>query len=306
MRNIFAATLVKEAQKNNRIFLLTGDLGFTVFEEFQSRFPQRFLNVGVAEANMVGVASGLANAGFIPIAYSIATFISMRAFEQIRNDISLAGKNVKIVGVGAGLSYSHAGPTHHAMEDIALMRTLPGITIYSPSDPISTAWTTQSMLQIKNHSYLRLGKRGEPTIYTSKTHFEIGKGQIIMEGKHCTFLTTGPILYNVIKAAEKLKKRGISCRIIDLVTIKPIDESIICSSAKKTKYIFTVEEHSLIGGLGSIVAEVLAEKASFPFQLTRIGLPDKFCTVIGDHAYLRQHFYLSTDAIVKRVLQTIA
>lgn len=305
MRNAFVSALIKEAEKDKRIFLLTGDLGYTVFEDYIAKFPDRFLNVGVAEANMMGIASGLANSGFIPVTYSIATFVSMQAFEQVRNDIILPSVNVKIVGVGAGLGYSHAGPTHHAIEDIAILRTMPALHIFTPSDPVSTEKMTKMMLLHIGPCYLRLGKKGEPVIYQPQMKFTIGKGKILSEGDDCTIVATGSILHNVLLASQLLKKRDINARVIDICTVKPIDSLLLIDSIKRSQYIFTVEEHTIIGGLGSAVAEVLSE-AGRTFILKRIGIPDTFCTTIGDHQYLQKYYSLSPEGISKKVINLLS
>ncbi len=306
MRNAFVKTLIRRAKQDPRIVLLSGDLGFMVFEEFIARFPTRFINVGIAEANMVGIAAGLAKTNKIPIVYSIATFVTMRAFEQIRNDAALSGIGIKIVGVGGGFSYGHAGPTHHSIEDIALMRSVPSMTILAPSDPPTTAWATNAMLKVKGPVFLRLGKSGEPVIHLKTGSMKVGRGIMIQDGRDVSLITGGPIVSNVLSAALILKKRGIYSRIIDIQSIKPIDRALIVQSAKRTKFIFTVEEHSIIGGLGSAVAETLSEECRrLPYTFKRIGISDSFCLKVGDQSYLRKINLLSPEAIAKTIIKTI-
>lgn len=305
MRNAFITTLNKQAKRDKRIMLLTGDLGFTVFESFMKLFPDRFINVGVAEANMVGIAAGLAHSGKIPVIYSIATFMSMRAFEQIRNDIALPASNVKIVGTGGGLAYGPAGPTHHSLEDVALMRALPNIKVLVPSDPTMTKWLTKTAIRTKGPVYLRIGKKGEPNIYKKGEKFALTKGKVVKKGKDVTLISTGSILEQVIAAAKLLTRDKITAEIIDIHAVKPIDKNLILKSAKKTNYIFTIEEHSIIGGLGSAVAEVLAEEANFSYVFKRIGIQDTFCQTIGSHQYLRHYHGLSAEKISEEVSRTM-
>jgi len=304
MRYAFIKTLTKLASKNQKIFLLTGDLGYTVFEDFATAFPKRFINMGVAESNMVGVAAGLSLEGFIPFVYSIATFATMRPYEQIRNDICLQNLNVKIVGVGGGLGYGHAGPTHHSQEDIAIMRVLPNITIVCPADPFEVEVATEQAAKLKGPVYLRLGKAGEPKIHPKKPKLKLGKGIIMRDGSDVLLLATGNQVINSLLVAEVLSKKGIAAKVINLHTIKPLDKELILDSVKKIKYVVTIEEHSVIGGLGSAVAEVLASEEGNTV-LKRIGIADKFSKIVGDHEHLRNHHSLTPEKIKKIVLNLI-
>lgn len=303
MRIAFVNTLSTLAKVDKRIMLLTGDLGFSVFEKYIEKFPKQFLNMGVAEQNMTGVAVGMAMEEKIPIIYSIVPFATMRNFEQIRNDICYQNLNVKIVGVGAGFSYGPYGHTHHGLEDIGILRTLPNLIILAPGDPIEVSEATKFMLSYKGPVYLRLGRAGEPTLHKKTIDFTIGRGIIMKEGTTITVISCSTLLYRAFQVASELEKKNYSIQLISMPSIKPLDEDIILTSAKKTKAIFTIEEHSIIGGLGSAVAEVLAEHRN-NIIFNRIGVPDRFTKVIGSQEYMRSANNLSTMQIVNRIIHT--
>lgn len=305
MRQAFINTLEKEAGKNKQLILLTGDLGFTVFEKFMKKYPEQFFNLGVAEANMMGVATGLALSGKIPFVYSIAPFVTLRPYEQIRNDICMHKANVKIVGVGGGFAYTHAGPTHHICEDLAAMRLLPNMTVLCPADAIETKLAVKAAIKLKGPVYIRLGKHEEPDVHTRKFSFSIGKGVTIKDGTDIALISCGPITHNVLLAAVALKKKGISASVISMHTIKPLDTKLLDQICRKYKAAFTIEEHSLIGGLGGAVAEYIVENSLKPMIFKRIGISDKFCLEIGDYEYIRDYYSLSTDKLVETILKTI-
>lgn len=304
MRIAFVNTLFKLAKKEKDIILLTGDLGFSVFEKYIEKLPKQYLNMGIAEQNMAGAAAGMAMEGRIPLIYSIVPFSTMRTFEQIRNDICYQNLNVKIVGVGAGFSYGPYGHTHHGLEDIGILRTLPNMTIFTPGDPVEVELATEAMLRHVGPVYLRLGKAGEPILHKKKPKFTIGKGFILEEGDDITIIATSTLLYRAHEVVQQLNKRNISVRFISMPTIKPLDEKLILESAKKTKVLFTIEEHSIIGGLGSAVSEVIAE-SGLTVKFRRIGVPDRFTKVIGMQEYMRDANGLSTEQIVKTITKTI-
>lgn len=306
MRNAFIETLEKEAFKNKDIVLLTGDLGFTVFEKFSKKFPDRFINMGVAEANMVGVATGLALSGKIPFVYSIAPFVTLRPFEQIRNDVCMHRANVKIIGVGGGLSYSHAGPTHHVNEDIAVMRILPNMTVVCPADPIETELAVKAAIKYHGPVYIRLGKKGEPKIYNKKPSFSLGKGIIVEKGHDIALICSGPIIHNVIQASDILTKHKLNPTVVSMHTITPLDVRLIAKILMTHKVIFTIEEHSIIGGLGGAVAEFLSECYSKNYIFKRLGIPKEFCNIIGDHNYLRDYYSLTPAKIAQTILKSIS
>jgi len=301
MRTAFIKTLTKLAEKDKNIYLLTGDLGFSVFEEFKKKFPERYVNCGVAEQNMIGVAAGLALSGKKVVVYSIIPFVTMRCFEQIRNDICLQNLDVKVVGVGAGFSYGAQGPTHHAIEDLAIMRSLPNMTVLCPVDPIETGLAVKAMFKLKGPVYLRLGKSKEENIHSKSFEFKVGRANLIKNGKDITIMGIGPILKNALNAAEILEKEmNISVRIISMTTFKPLDKNIVLKAVKETKAIFTIEEHSLVGGLGSAVAEILAESKD-KILFRRIALPNEFCKEVGSQEYLREKNNLSVKGIKKTI-----
>ncbi len=304
MRNAFITTLEEKTSRNPDIMLLTGDLGFTVFENFSNKFPRNFLNMGVAEANMMGVASGLSLSGKIPFVYSIAPFVTLRPVEQIRNDVCLHKANVKIVGVGAGLAISHAGPTHHINEDIGVLRTFPDLFIISPSDPVEVKYAVYEALKYKGPVYIRLGKRGEPIIHDTKKTLKIRKAITIKGGNQVLILSHGSIIKSSLDAAKQLEQKGYSTAVVSVPTIKPIDSSFINNAITSFKYIFTVEEHNIIGGLGSAVSEIIAESNKcVVFQ--RIGVADQFCHVIGDHKFMKDYYGLSPNKIYEQIMDII-
>lgn len=292
MRTTFAKTLLALAKKDPRIMLLTGDLGYSVFESWQQEIPGQFLNMGIAEQNMTGVAAGLAMEGLKPIIYSIVPFVTMRNFEQIRNDICYQNLNVKIVGVGAGFSYGPYGHTHHGLEDIGILRTLPGMVILAPGDPFEATLATQAMMKHTGPVYLRLGKAGEPNLHTNKPKFTIGKGIVMRDGKPVTIIATSTML----ETAMNIK--GVN--VISMPTIKPLDEALIRTFAKKSKVLMTLEEHSIIGGLGSAVSEVIAE-SGIQVVFKRIGVPDRFTHTMGLQSHMRKANGLDVASIVKTI-----
>ena len=298
MRNAFTESLCEIARQNEKVFLLVADIGNITFDLFRKDFPDRFLNVGVAEANMVGVAAGLALSGKIPFVYTIASFLTMRAFEQIRNDVCYQNLNVKIVGVGGGVAYSTLGPTHHALEDISMFRAVPNMTIVSPADPVEARKVSQVAVKTMGPMYIRLAKAGEPVLNTKPYDFRIGRAVTLREGNDTTFITTGAITKKALLAAESLSREGIQARVLNMHTLKPLDREVILRAAAETKAILTVEEHSLYGGLGSAVAEVLAEEASQKIPFKRMALPDLFSHDFGSQDYLTDTLGLSVNSMV--------
>lgn len=301
MRSAFINTLTEVARDNDDIFLLTGDLGFSVFEGFQKEFPKRFFNAGVAEQNMIGIAAGLALSGKIVFIYSIIPFVTLRCLEQIRNDLCIQNLNVNIVGMGVGLHYGSAGPTHHAIEDIGLMRVLPNMTILSPSTSEETMKVINSVVSYDGPIYIRLGRSYGPIEPCKKGDFCIGKGILVEEGEDITLISTGSILYNAKLAIEILKNKGIHTRLINIHTIKPIDKNIILKAAEETKALFAIEEHSIIGGLGSAISEILAE-SDCKVMFRRLALSDSFIKDIGDRGYLIEKNNLSVEKISATIL----
>lgn len=258
MRTAFIETLTELAEQDERIWLLTGDLGYSVLEKFAERFPGRYVNVGVAEQNMTGVAAGLAMCGKVVFTYSIANFPTLRCLEQIRNDVCYHNVNVKVVAVGGGLAYGPLGYTHHAVEDLAVMRALPNMAVVAPGDPLETRLATRAVAEWDGPCYLRLGKAGEPAVYDSEPEFKIGRPTLVRGGgRDVTLVSTGGALKTAVEAAALLEARGLSASVVDLHTLKPIDAEAL-RALVNTPVVATVEEHSVVGGLGSAVAEILA------------------------------------------------
>lgn len=275
MRVQWVKMMLELARRDKRIFAVTADIAGIPLEEFRQEFPERFIEVGVAEANMIGISAGLALCGKIPIAATIAAFASMRCYEQIRTDVCYPNLNVKIVGFGGGLKYGALGATHHAIEDIAIMRALPNMTIVVPADSLETRKATVAVAEHQGPVYLRIGRAGEPDVYKGDYDFQIGKAVTLRVGNDISIISMGLILPNVLKAVEELQKRGIKARVINMHTVKPIDKESVLKAGRETGAIISVEEHSIIGGLGSAIAEILAEEQlAVPFR--RIGLRDIF------------------------------
>lgn len=302
MRSAFIRVLVGAARRDERVFLLTGDLGFTVLEPFAQEFPDRFINVGVAEQNMIGVAAGLAWCGKIPFVYSIANFPTLRCLEHIRLDVCYPKTNVKIVAIGGGFAYGPLGVSHHGTEDLAILRSLPNMTILAPGDPIEAELCTNAAVTLKGPVYLRLGKAGEPKVYSQPPEFRIGQAILVRPGNDITLIAIGGILYNTVQASYLLAAEKIDARVISVPTLKPLDEKSILQAAKETKAIFTVEEHTVIGGLGSAVAELLSEEGLQGIFFKRLGIPDTFAPSVASQEYLRKMFELSPEGIAQAVL----
>lgn len=301
MRTAFVKTLEKLASNDKRIFLIVGDLGFGVTNNFSDNLPKQFLNSGIAEQNMTGIAAGMAMTGKTVITYSIANFPTIRPYEQIRNDVCYHNADVKIVAVGGGFCYGALGPTHFATEDLAVMRALPNITVLAPGDPWEASAATEAMINHKGPVYLRLGRAGEPFVHNCEVDFKIGKAIIIKDGRDVTILAIGGMVYNSLKAVEILENKGISVRLISIGTLKPLDENCILESAINTKAIITVEEHSIIGGLGSAVAEVLCESGiNIPFK--RLGVPSEFPEKVGDQEWFLSRYNLDKEGIANSII----
>ena len=301
MRNAYISALHQLSKTNENILALVADNGTIVYDKYREDFPDRFINFGISEANMVSVAAGLASCGKIPFAYTISNFLTFRAYEQIRNDVCMQKMNVKIVGIGVGFVYSYLGPTHHGTEDIAVMRVLPEMTIFSPSDPSETVKATNAAAQLVGPVYLRLTTGGTPKIYEDDYEFEVGKGVTLRDGSDIAIIATGSIVHEVVQAANELEKLGISVRLINIHTIKPIDREIIIKAARETQVILTVEEHSITGGLGSCVAEVLGEENCIFRSFKRLGLNDVFAQGYGNYQEMKALNGLSKDDIVREV-----
>ncbi len=303
MRDQFIKTLLGEVEKNPNIILITGDLGFGVLNEFIEKYPNNFINAGVAEQNMTGIAAGLALEGKKVFTYSIANFPTLRCLEQIRNDVCYHNLDVNIISIGGGFSYGPLGMTHHATEDIAVMRTLPNLDIFSPSGLWEVDKATKSLSQSNGPGFLRLDKSFGQDYVAENEKFVVGKGRILSKGMDCSIILTGGILEEAELAKNTLEKNNISTQIISMHTIKPLDDSLIIKTIKSSKLVVTLEEHTIIGGLGSAVCEVIVDNQLQKKPLIRIGLESGFSTIVGSQKYLRAHYKMDSNAIVHRILK---
>jgi len=307
MRDAFIATLSELAKKDKKIILITADLGFGVFNKYREELPKQFLNVGVAEQNMTGVATGMALEGYTVFTYSIANFPTLRCLEQIRNDAAYHGANVKVVAIGGGFSYGALGMSHHATEDLAIMRAIPEVTVVSPGCIWETQRATEALVNTPGTCYLRLDKSNAGDTSLPGEVFQIGKARRLKEGKDLTIVTTGGILCEVLAAFDRLQKEHqINCRVVNVHSLKPFDEEEILSAASETGGIVTVEEHVVEGGLGGLVAEICLENGQPPRLFHRIGLRGGFASKVGSQEYLRKHYDMSEDAIVNAVLRLVS
>jgi transketolase len=285
--------------------LLTADLGFGALDGFISRFPRQFLNVGVAEQNMTGLAAGLALEGHIVFTYSLGSFPTLRCLEQIRNDVCYHEANVKIVTVGGGMAYGAVGPTHHATEDLAILRSLPNMTVVSPGDHWEVSQATRALAGLRGPAYLRLDKSAAPETARPGEEFRLGSARVVREGEDFTLVATGGILGEALAAAERLAADGVECRVLSMHTVKPLDAEALRRAARETGGIVTVEEHTIEGGLGGAVAECLLEAGDVPKVFHRIGLRDGFSSVVGSQRYLRRVYGLDAGAIARAVAEKL-
>jgi transketolase len=306
MRDTFIARLLQHALSDPRIVLITGDLGFKVFDEFRTKRPAQFLNAGVAEQNMTAIAAGMALEGRIVFTYSIANFSTLRCLEQIRNDACYHGAAVKVVSIGGGFSYGSLGISHHATEDLAILRSLPDITVFSPGDLWEAAEATSACIATPGTCYLRLDKAaGKPTQRDGDT-FVPGRMRTIRGGSDVCLVVTGGILEEAQAAADTLATEGISVRILSAHTIRPLDAEAVVEAARSCAAMLTLEEHTLHGGLGSAVAEVLMDRGVMPRRFRRLGLAGTFSSIVGSQVYLRQRYGLDARAVAEAVRSTLA
>lgn len=275
-RESYGNALVELGKEHEDLVVLDADLAAaTKTGTFKKAFPDRHIDCGIAEANMVGIGAGLAAAGMVPFVSSFAMFAAGRAFEQVRNSVGYPHLNVKIGATHAGISVGEDGATHQCNEDIALMRTIPGMVVISPADDVEAKAAVRAAYEYDGPVYLRFGRLAAPVIFDEETYkFEIGKGQVVTEGTDVTIIATGLMVGNSMEAAEMLAEKGISAKVINMATIKPLDEELVIAAAKETGKVVTVEEHSVIGGLGSAVCDVLSEKC--PTPVLKVGVNDVF------------------------------
>jgi transketolase len=305
MRTAFVKRLLELAGHDKRIFLITGDLGFGVLDDFERRFPDQYLNAGVAEQNMTAVAAGLALEGHIAFTYSIGNFPTLRCLEQLRNDICYHGANVKVVSVGGGFSYGPLGMSHHATEDLSIMRALPGLVVCAPGSALEASRAVDALIAYPGPAYLRLERAGANFSDDPHVPFTLGRARVLRDGRDLTLISAGGITAEAVAAADSLRGHGIHCRVLSMHTLKPFDADAIKSAVEETGRILTIEENSVLGGLGGAVAEVCLEQGLGRVRFRRLGVPDTYVSAVGDQAYLRAHVGIDSAAIVRAAVQLV-
>ena len=305
MRNAFADELTQLAATDERVVLLSGDIGNRLFDRFQEQSRDRFLNCGVAEANMMGVAAGMGLSGLRPVVYTITPFTTTRCFEQIRVDVCYHDAPVVIVGTGSGLSYAALGPTHHSLEDLAILRTLPGMQVLAPCDANELRSLLRAAISSGAPTYIRIGKKGEPAVHSAPPDLRIGEALVIRPGNHLALVCSGTILPTALAAADRLAADGIDCEVTSMHTIKPLDTAYLDDAAGRFGLIATIEEHGRIGGLGGAVAEWAADTGAGT-PLLRFGTPDEFLHEVGSQSFARSRFGLTPEDIAKTVAERFA
>lgn len=298
MRAAFTKTLIALAQSDQRVILLTGDLGYMVLEPFAQQFPERFFNVGVAEQNMVGLATGLAEAGFVPFLYSIAPFAALRPYEFFRNGAVFQNLPLRLIGVGGGFDYGFAGPSHYALEDIALMRAQPGLKVISPADAFQAAAAIRATWDSPGPIYYRLGKDDRIVIPGLNGRFSVGLPEKIGEGNEVLLISTGSIALEAVKAKELLQERGITAAVLIVSTLNPIDSPRLLAGVRGYKLLITVEAHYINGGLGSLICELVSE-AGLSTPVIRAGVRLPPSAVVGSSSYLQEQHGISAASIAE-------
>ena len=301
-RKTFGAAVLTVARENPDVVVLSADSGGSSgFGDFQKEFPDRYYEFGIMEQGVMGIASGLATTGKIPVFCAIAPFVTCRPYEMFRNDLGYMGQNAKIVGRNAGISYSDLGATHHSLEDYAITRLIPGVTVLAPQDPGEIITATCAMLEHKGPVYMRIGNNPIPYLYEEKP-FKIGAGSVVRDGNDVTIIVTGALAESVIDAADELFAKGVDARVVAMPTVWPIDRDLVLESAKNTGRIVTVEEHYVIGGLGTIVQEICSDE--LPTPIKKIGIPHCYATS-GPYDELLSYYGLDTPGITKTVMDFV-
>jgi transketolase len=305
MRNNFADEITQLATSDKRIVLLSGDIGNKLFDGFKAKAPDRFFNCGVAEANMMGMAAGLAMSGMRPVVYTIAPFTTTRVMEQIRVDVCYHEVPVVIVGVGSGLGYASLGATHHSCEDMAMLRSLPGMSVLAPADPLEVRGVLRAALRHSGPSYIRMGKKGEPNVHRDIPDIGIGRGVTVRDGVDVCLLAVGVMLPAALEAADGLAKRGITARVVSVVSVKPLDETLLRDAFARFPLVATVEEHSLIGGFGAALAEWSVDHGPVQARLLRFGTKDRFPHEAGETEHARERDGLTAHNMIERITQAL-
>ena len=305
MRNAFAQQITELAQRDERVVLLSGDIGNRLFDDLKARCPDRFLNCGVAEANMISMAAGMAMSGLRPVCYTITPFITYRCMEQIRVDICYHHVPVVIVGTGAGLSYASLGATHHSCEEMGMLRLLPGLAVVAPADAMEVRGALKAALNHPHPVYIRIGKKGEPVIHKTEPDFQIGKAIAVREGKDVCLLSAGNMLPPALETADLLAVQDVSAKVVSFHTIKPLDEDTLANAFAGFKLVVTIEEHSVLGGLGGSVAEWLADHSPARARLLRCGTADEFLHETAEQEEAREYYGLTAAAMADRIRKTL-
>ena len=299
MRDAFAREMTTLAAQRTDVTLLSGDIGNRMFDHYKEVAPERFFNCGIAEANMMSVAAGMALSGMRPVVYTIAPFTTTRCLEQIRVGVAYHQAPVVIVGTGSGLSYSELGPTHHSLEDMAILRTLPGLNVVAPADSSELVAQLREALNSRYPTYMRIGKKGEPLLHSEDSRLGIGKANMLREGTDLLVVGVGPILGEALQAAKIVSEEGISVAVASLGGVKPLDDSFIEEMSKRFSRWLSVEEHGITGGLGSALLEWSAERGEAPIRLGRLGVPDLFIHELGNQNYSRARLGLDAEGLAK-------
>lgn len=305
MRDTFVRTLIELAKKDKNIELVTGDLGFGVLKPYWEELPDQFTNAGIAEQNMTTMAAGMALEGKTVFTYSIGNFPTIRCLEQIRNDCAYHHANVKIICVGGGFVYGSLGMSHQATEDLAILRALPDVVVMAPGDLVEAREATKAIAAYPGTCYLRLGRGGEKRIHDSIENFQIGKAIRVKSGSRIAIFSTGAIFEEVQGAYDILEQQGYDPAVYTFPTVKPIDTEVIKTCAEEYELIVTCEEHNIIGGFGSAVAEVMAEMKRKKASLVRVGLDDQYATLVGNQNYLRDKYGMSAGKIAEKILEEL-
>lgn len=302
MRDAFARELEKITVEDERVILLMGDIGNRMFDKFKELSPDKFYNCGIAEANMIGVAAGLALEGYIPVVYTIAPFATVRCLEQIRIDVCYHNLPVIIAGTGAGLSYAPLGPTHHSLDDISLLKNFPNMNIICPADAAEVRMGLRAAIDKKAPAYLRLGKKGEPVVFEEPYNFKIGTPKQVLSGDDVCILSVGNVMPVCMQASEMLKNKGVGASVYSYHTVKPLNENFLAEIFDKYKIICTVEEHYLCGGAGSSLAEWMVDN-DIQKRLRRFGVSDTFMSCTGSQDYARGLYGITAENIAETVLR---
>ena len=305
MRDAFVRALMREAAADPRIVLVTGDLGFGVLRPFWETYPDQFINAGIAEQSMVSMAAGLSMTGRTVLVYSIGNFPTLRALEQIRNDCAYHEANVKIVCVGGGFVYGPLGMSHHATEDMGVLRTLPGVTVFTPGDPVEAEAVVPVMLHTPGCCYLRLSRAGEPVSHTDALEdWKLPQALTLRKGRDIALLSAGGILSQTMAAADLLHEKGVEAEVVSFPCLKPLDAEKVCEMGKRFPWLITVEEHTVIGALGSAVCEIVAEEG-LGCRVHRMGMPYRYSTLVGSQQYLRKAYGFDAQAVCDTALRLL-